>query len=383
MGLEPDMNLYLDHLIMFMTEAKRVIKETGTIFINLGDTYSQNNSNNGEREIRYGGKQDKTMYAQRRCIGTTRLPNKCLCLIPHRFAIRCTDELGLILRNDLKWLKENGMPESVTDRWSRKSEYIFFFVKHPTKYYFDLDSIREPHKEQSLKRYLRGSSGTNKFAKDKGNHLPPGVQEMSHSKARAYQGYSELSGDEKLFDFEQFTMKDRIKYSSTKIHPEDAEKYGSPRARTHRKNDNTGFGTDGGGIKNHKGNSLNHPLGKNPGEVNLFWNDYKKLSFNDYMDLCAEFYYSEDDGFLVNTKSNKSDHYASFNTDLITKPIIAGSPEGGIILDPFAGTGTTLIRAIQLNRKAIGIEGSKKYYRIAQNNLQNILSQTHLFNHKQ
>ena len=69
------------------------------------------------------------------------LPNKCLLLLPHRFAIGCID-MGWIVRNDIIWAKRNGMPESVTDRFSKKHEYMFFMVKSE-KYYFDLDAIRD------------------------------------------------------------------------------------------------------------------------------------------------------------------------------------------------------------------------------------------------
>ena len=77
--------------------------------------------------------------------------SKCLMLIPHRFAIGCIDR-GWIVRNDIIWAKRNGMPESVTDRFTKKHEYIFFMTKSE-KYYFDLDAIRDKVKEESLKRY--------------------------------------------------------------------------------------------------------------------------------------------------------------------------------------------------------------------------------------
>ena len=78
--------------------------------------------------------------------------------------------------------------------------------------------------------------------------------------------------------------------------------------------------------------------GKNPGDVSDFWD--------------------------VPTQPSSEKHYATYNFDLIDKCIIAGCPENGIILDPFAGTGTTLLRAIDLKRKGIGIEGNKDYCEI-------------------
>lgn len=75
---------------------------------------------------------------------------------------------------------------------------------------------------------------------------------------------------------------------------------------------------------------------KNPGDVADFWD--------------------------IPTQPSSDDHYATYNQKLIDKPIVAGCPEGGTILDPFMGTGTTGIRALELNRNFIGIEGSKKYF---------------------
>src|SRR3990167_6873754 len=71
-------------------------------------------------------------------------------MIPERFGIAMIEK-NWILRNKLVWIKRNAMPESVQDRWKKAHEYIFFFVKSK-KYYFNLDVIRTPHKEVSLKR---------------------------------------------------------------------------------------------------------------------------------------------------------------------------------------------------------------------------------------
>lgn len=112
----------------------------------------------------------------------------------------------------------------------------------------------------------------------------------------------------------------------------------------------------GGDVKNKKGAfgkgeknggtlkriSLN-PNGKNPGDVSDFW--------------------------AITTKHGNAKHYATFNSDLITKPILAGCPKGGIILDPFCGSGTTGVKAIELGRKFIGIDGKKEYCDIARKNI--------------
>jgi len=252
-GLEKTYQEYLDKMISFMAECKRVIKSTGSIWINLGDTYgtisgNMKQGNVNENKIKYSGNIENYTKPENM--------EKCLMLIPHRFAIRCIDELGLILRNDIIWAKPNGMPESVTDRFSKKHEFFFFFVKSK-KYYFDLNRVRCKTLTFDANRRNRDATKLNNT---------PGRSKM-------------------------------------------------------------------------KGLKENNYASKSPGDVADFWD--------------------------ITTKGSSEKHYATFNSELIDKPIVAGSPEGGIVLDPFAGTGTTLIRALELGRSVIGIEGKKEYSDIA------------------
>jgi len=246
-GLESDYKDYLDKMIDLMRELKRVLKPTGTMWVNLGDTYAGNKEGNTDLKI---NNLSNLSRIKKQVKG---IPNKSLMLIPHRFAIRCIDELGLILRNDIIWAKPNGMPESVTDRFSRKHEFIFFFVKNQ-KYYFDLDSVRD-------KPY------TSLDRKDTVNILRKAVRS---------------------------------------------------------------------GLKSDSGFMKNNPLGKNPGDVSDFWE--------------------------ITTKPNPKNHYATYNSELIRKPLIAGSPVGGVILDPFGGTGTTCFLATQFERRFIYIDANKEYF---------------------
>ena len=93
--------------------------------------------------------------------------------------------------------------------------------------------------------------------------------------------------------------------------------------------------------------------GKNPGDVSDFWD--------------------------VPIKPNRESHYAQYSDDLIKKPILAGCPEGGIIYDPFMGSGSTAEAAIRANRKFIGSEMSTNYIEICNQRLKPYLSQTTLF----
>jgi len=153
-GLEPTFNLYLEHLWEMMNEIYRVLKPTGTVWVNLGDSYStQSGTNLAISKGKY--KEQNSTYLTNRgesgnLIKDKTLPNKCLLLLPHRFAIGCIDR-GWIVRNDIIWAKRNGMPESVTDRFSKKHEY-FFLMSKSEKYFFDLDAIRDKHIHANDKR---------------------------------------------------------------------------------------------------------------------------------------------------------------------------------------------------------------------------------------
>lgn len=147
-GLEPTFNEYLEHLWSMMDEIYRVLKDEGTVWINLGDTYNTNSGGGGESCTT--GNKKALEECGRRSKQDKRYASKCLLLIPHRFAIGCIDR-GWIVRNDVIWAKRNGMPESVTDRFSKKHEYMFFMVKSE-KYYFDLDAIRGNNQTKSNTR---------------------------------------------------------------------------------------------------------------------------------------------------------------------------------------------------------------------------------------
>jgi len=148
LGLEKNPQEYIDKIVEIMKECKRIIKPTGTIWLNIGDSYYS---------------LSKRLYGKVQGIDKSNwLQTKQKLLTPYRIAIKCQDELGLILRNDVNWIKQvwnfknkesQGvcMPTGVQDRLNTTSESIFFFTKNP-KYYFDLDSIRIPLKPETLKR---------------------------------------------------------------------------------------------------------------------------------------------------------------------------------------------------------------------------------------
>ena len=153
LGLEPNFDLYIKHLCDIFDEVKRVLKNEGTCWINLGDTYagsgvhSLKNANKGLegrkiKEKAFPKKGQKPQWSK------FPYPSKCLLMIPLRFAIEMINR-GWILRNVIIWHKSNAMPSPAKDRFTVDFEYVFFFSKSK-KYYFHQQ--REPHKDTSLKR---------------------------------------------------------------------------------------------------------------------------------------------------------------------------------------------------------------------------------------
>lgn len=132
-GQEKTFEEFVDKLCGLFDDAKRALKKTGSLWVNLGDSYSSSGEGgSGEDE---GGSTGISYVKHQRRAGKTRLPEKTLCLIPMRFAIEMV-ERGWILRNVVIWEKPNGMPSSVSDRLTVNWEYMFFFVKSQ-KYYYE------------------------------------------------------------------------------------------------------------------------------------------------------------------------------------------------------------------------------------------------------
>jgi DNA modification methylase len=158
-GSEATPQEWVAALVECTAEFVRVLKPSGSIFVNLGDKYS---GNHGTDRSRYD---DKTITgaAWRTKLAAPDVQDggrpKSLLGLPWRYALACTDQLGLILRAEIIWAKPNGLPESVTDRVRRAHEQIFHFTRQP-RYYAAVDEIREPHAPASMARYGNGFGQT-------------------------------------------------------------------------------------------------------------------------------------------------------------------------------------------------------------------------------
>jgi len=149
LGSEKHFKDFVNNLCNVFDEVQRILKPTGTCFVNLGDTY--NGSKQGNDDTKNKNANTKTFKKEK-----TELPNKSLCMIPERFAIEMIDR-GWVLRNQIIWHKPNQMPSSAKDRFTVDFEKIFFFVKQPKDYYFEQQL--EPISEVSLKRSEYGWNG--------------------------------------------------------------------------------------------------------------------------------------------------------------------------------------------------------------------------------
>ena len=142
-GLEFDFHDYLKTMQVIMAEMKRVVKNTGTVWINMSDSYSGSGKGAGGDPAKC---KESFTFAKKPKIYDP-LPPKCRYGIPERFYIQCIDN-GWVARNYIIWLKGNAKPHPVKDRFNLNWEPVFFFAKNP-HHYFDLDPVREPCKSPS------------------------------------------------------------------------------------------------------------------------------------------------------------------------------------------------------------------------------------------
>ena len=282
MGLEPTPDEYVAKMVEVFREVKRVLRKDGTLWLNLGDSYTC-----GGRKTRDPGQSKKHPAFEDWGKGRPETPDglkpKDLVGIPWRVAFALQAD-GWYLRSDIIWAKGNPMPESVTDRPTKAHEYIFLLSKS-ARYFYDAEAIKEEAKEWT------GQAATFKREGGKATQLHvPGQARVSHRPDR---------------------KQDQV----------------------HRRY--TGF--------NEQGPKRNK---------RTVWS--------------------------INTKPFPEAHFAVFPPEIPEICIKAGCPGGGTVLDPFAGSGTTLWVAEQLDRNSIGIELSPKYCEIIRRRMARI--EPNLFN---
>lgn len=257
LGAEASPAEFVAALVAVFHEARRVLADDGTLWLNLGDSYAAAGQAHRPEQHEPAAGPDRAAHAEPARQAVDR-PSKSLLGIPWRVALALQDD-GWILRNDIIWAKPNAMPESVADRLSSRHEHVFLLTKNP-RYWFDLDAVREPHAEASVRRAAPHRAAPGRSARE---GLPYG---------------------------------------------------GVAPAQTMRLD------------------QMNHPAGRNPGDV---WN--------------------------LPTQPFPAAHFAAMPPALAERCILAGCKPGGVVLDPFSGSGTTGMVATKHGRRYVGIELNEEY----------------------
>ena len=378
LGLEPTLDLFIEHLLEITKELKRVLKKTGILFWNHGDCYLSGNRGSVGIDPKYKTKNSPKMPSNR--VGQV---DKCLALQNFRLIIKMIDQQGWVLRNNVIWHKPNHMPSSVKDRFANSYENVFMLVRSK-KYWFDLDAVRKPQAQSSIERSQRGISDHHK-----------------------YSGLPNMGGGGGLND-------PRPNTRETKIPKDQAEMFGSPRARYHRdKTQSENYKANG--MRNApepgEANAFN-PAGKNPGDIwkiptqpfsgAHFATFPEKLIQPMIMAGCPEAIckkcgkareritkpteeyaknlggkgFAKKDWISKGGGSSKADNYpsvtAQYQTIGWTDCGCSAGWDKGIVLDPFSGSGTTALVAKKLGRRYIGIEINKDYVKMSEDRLRNL-----------
>jgi len=178
-GQEPTPAAYVAALVAVFADCWRVLRDDGTLWLNLGDSYASKPGGpqgaNGQRATRTFTSTDRGGIGDR--------PEKNLLGMPWRVALALQDA-GWILRSDIIWAKPNPMPESVRDRPTRAHEYLFLFAKRQ-RYFYDATAIVEPISASTIARWGdRATDRTNAYssAPDRNDYKPPSGEQSLGSR---------------------------------------------------------------------------------------------------------------------------------------------------------------------------------------------------------
>ena len=325
-GLEPTFFGYLEKLYRVMDELKRVVNDTGTVWVNLGDSYNCTKSNNTNG---LGGSVKQKAGINRMKINKRvdhSLRKKSLFGVPERFYVHCIDD-GWIARNHIIWYKRNHMPSSAEDRFTNAYESVFFFTKN-IKYQFDLDPVREKPLTRPPKNPKRKGRKPNNKSLGNRNFMPIHEKYAGEPQSNVARLHKDREGNP--------NKQDNVLGADGKVKATYAgfnERWRNKPLNRHEANQLKLDGTNS-----------TPPKDKNPGDV---WD--------------------------IPTKPYKEAHFATFPPELPRRIIECSTKLGDTVLDPFAGSGTTLIEACRLQRKYIGIELSESYCQMIRKRLQEMI----------
>lgn len=264
LGMEATPAEYVAHMVQVFREVWRVLRDDGTLWLNLGDSYANNTSAGdkifGNAEFNANRPSRSATKTAARAIPDGLKP-KNLVGIPWRVAFALQDD-DWILRQDIIWHKPNPMPESVQDRCTKAHEYVFLLTKQP-RYYYDAEAVKEEN------------SPTSKMG---------GVYANDSKQTQCGNGHSGIAAE---------------------------------------------------------------------GKINI-WAGRNRRSV-----------------WTVTTSPYKGAHFATMPPKLVEPCVLAGCPVGGVVLDPFAGSGTTGAVAVGHGRNFVGIELNPAYVALAEERIGN------------
>ncbi len=340
LGLEPTPELFVDHLVEVFRAVRRVLRKDGVLFLNLGDSYwggkGQSNYGFQERRKSISLESDHHNIAG---MGETRpqdgrhavLKPKDLVMMPARVALALQAD-GWWLRSDIIWAKPNPMPESVTDRPTTSHEHLFLLTKAAT-YFYDAESIREPASEN--RPWAQSSNGGQKQARlghNSGGRLGAPAQAAGRNRRSVWTVATQPYPEAHFATFPEALVEPCI-LAGTSERGVCAE-CGAPWARTVEKSRSFESGS---------GRSGNMPVGKNGANLQ---------GGGETLDVRR--------GPVVTTETTGWAPGCAHEAGVVP----------ATVLDPFAGSGTTLAVAQRLGRRAVGIDLSGDYLKLARRRLE-------------
>lgn len=355
LGLEPDPGLYLQHLIPIFDGVERVLKPTGTLWLNIGDThYSGSSGKRGPTSAIHGRGAETNPRRPDRREGPWLRPKQLLGL-PERVMV-ALQERGWLLRNKVVWWKRNGKPTSAKDRFTQSRYEPIYLFAHPEsrgRYYFNLDAVRVPHITLLKRRPHRTKGGDRKMDAVPGQKTDRGIGKFQgHDDPDLYHPAGANPGV--IWDisaqniakgtwggvdhFAVFPEELALRVILAGCPSEVCVKCGKPKMLVQ---------------KGRRGGSFNVRVrDAKEGRIGKKWGDLAAATEEE-----AETY---DEG-----------EYGGEETATWEEVVCGGRPCGagfvpGVVLDPFAGAFTVAKVARDLKRRSVSVEINPKYLKIAE-----------------